>query len=90
MREEIHARIAVSNVVSSWLYLWVFSPDEFFLLFESLMTMDSIQFANGSDGRQRRKVYDQAYTHQAIQQYYEVFQKVKFRDTFGTNVQICV
>ena len=50
--------------------------DDLFLLFEPLITMDSIQFANGTDGRKRRKLYDQSYTHQAIIEYYDCFQKV--------------
>ena len=50
--------------------------DDLFLIFEPLITMDSIQYANGSDGRQRRKLYDQSYTHQAIIDYYDTFQQV--------------
>ena len=50
--------------------------DDLFLLFEPLITMDSIQYANGADGRKRRKMYDQSYSHQAITEYYETFQKV--------------
>ncbi len=47
-----------------------------FLLFEPLITMASIQYANDSDGRQRRKLYDQAYSHRAIRDYFDVFRKV--------------
>ena len=54
--------------------------DELFLLFEPLITMDSIQYANGTDGRQRRKLFDQSYSHQSIVDYYSTFQRVSIKE----------
>ncbi|XP_064614142.1 cytochrome P450 20A1-like [Liolophura sinensis] len=51
-------------------------PPELFKLLEPLITADSIQFANYEEGRRRRRVYDKAFSHAAISQYYSSFQKV--------------
>ena len=50
---------------------------ELFMLFEPLMTPESIQFANGSDGRGRRKAYDPVYSHESVRQYYDTFYSVR-------------
>ncbi|KAK3766075.1 hypothetical protein RRG08_002311 [Elysia crispata] len=50
-------------------------PPLFFKLFEPLIGPASIQFANGEDGRCRRKMYDRAFAHDKFGSYYKSFQK---------------
>ena len=57
-------------------FFFRFFADDLYMLIEPLITMDSIQYANGADGRKRRKIYDQSFSHQAITEYYETFQRV--------------
>ena len=52
--------------------------DGLFLLFEPLITAQSIQFANGADGRQRRQEYDRTFSHDALDSYYSTFNKASF------------
>uniref|UniRef100_A0A0B6YSD6 Cytochrome P450 n=1 Tax=Arion vulgaris TaxID=1028688 RepID=A0A0B6YSD6_9EUPU len=51
-------------------------PAELFKTFEPLIGADSIQFANGADGRKRRQQYDRAFAHEKFPIYYDKFQKV--------------
>ena len=65
-----------TNFLVNCICLFIFFADDLYMLIEPLITMDSIQYANGADGRKRRKIYDQSYSHQAITEYYETFQRV--------------
>ncbi|KAL3872161.1 hypothetical protein ACJMK2_040108 [Sinanodonta woodiana] len=51
-------------------------PPELFNFFEPLDGPKCIQYANGSDGRNRRAIYDKALSHDAIRKYYQSFQEV--------------
>ncbi|GFS03294.1 cytochrome P450 20A1-like [Elysia marginata] len=50
-------------------------PTELFRMFEPLIGPASLQYANGADGRARRKHYEQAFSHFRLSSYYEMFQK---------------
>ncbi|KAK3588054.1 hypothetical protein CHS0354_012100 [Potamilus streckersoni] len=51
-------------------------PSELFKLFEPMIGPKCIQYANGSDGRSRRTLYDKALSHDANRNYYQSFQEV--------------
>ncbi|XP_052251216.1 cytochrome P450 20A1-like [Dreissena polymorpha] len=51
-------------------------PNELFMMFEPVFSLKSIQFANGEDGRARRKHYDTVFTHEAMKRYFLDFQEV--------------
>lgn len=50
-------------------------PPQLFKMFEPLIGARSVQYANGANGRARRKHYDQAFSHFRLCSYYEMFQK---------------
>ena len=58
-------------------FFFYFITALFFKLFEPLIGPASIQFANGEDGRCRRKMYDRAFAHDKFGSYYKSFQKVR-------------
>ena len=45
-------------------------------MFKPFIGEKCIQYANGSDGRARRHLYDQVLTHDAIKKYFLQFQEV--------------
>ena len=47
-----------------------------FEMFKPFLGEKCIQYANGSDGRARRHLYDQVLTHDAIKKYFLQFQEV--------------
>ncbi|XP_072179123.1 cytochrome P450 20A1-like [Diadema setosum] len=51
-------------------------PPLLFQLFEPLITADSIQYANGADGRKRRDLTDRCFGFQALQNHVAVFNKI--------------
>ncbi|XP_792896.3 cytochrome P450 20A1 [Strongylocentrotus purpuratus] len=51
-------------------------PALLFKLFEPLITPDSIQYANGGDGRKRRDLTDRCFGFQALQNFIGVFNKI--------------
>lgn len=51
-------------------------PPELFQLFEPLIGPKSIQYANGTDGRARRDLYDKCLTAGAIRKYFLTFQEI--------------
>ncbi|CAH1238385.1 CYP20A1 [Branchiostoma lanceolatum] len=51
-------------------------PTLLFKGFEPLIGSMSIQYANGADGRTRRKLYDPSYGHEAMKHYYSIFQEL--------------
>ncbi|XP_033762755.1 cytochrome P450 20A1-like [Pecten maximus] len=51
-------------------------PPSLFKMFEPLIGPKSLQFANKSDGRTRRHVYDGAFSHDTIKSYYQTYQDV--------------
>ncbi|KAH3717277.1 cytochrome P450 20A1-like [Dreissena polymorpha] len=50
-------------------------PYEMFDLFMPLLGARSLEYANGDDGKSRRKVYDRVFTHGSIRKYIEPFQE---------------
>nr|XP_006824107.1 PREDICTED: cytochrome P450 20A1-like [Saccoglossus kowalevskii] len=48
---------------------------EIFEFAKPLVGSTSIQFANGDEGKQRRHIYDKSFTHEAVENYYHIFQK---------------
>ncbi len=58
------------------IHLIFFPAAELFLLFQALIGADSVQYANGVDGRTRRKLYDPAFGHDAIRYYMGTFNEV--------------
>ncbi|XP_006824105.1 cytochrome P450 20A1-like [Saccoglossus kowalevskii] len=50
-------------------------PGEIFEFVNCLIGSKSIQFANGDEGKQRRHIHDKSFTHRAIENYYNSFQK---------------
>lgn len=51
-------------------------PPSLFAMFEPLIGASSIQYANGSEGRSRRRNYDRAFSHDNLKNYYESFQEM--------------
>ncbi|XP_074651850.1 cytochrome P450 20A1-like [Tubulanus polymorphus] len=51
-------------------------PPDIFKLFEPLIGAKSIQFANGADARQRRKLYDNCYSHQEVSALYPLLNEM--------------
>ncbi|XP_035663707.1 cytochrome P450 20A1-like [Branchiostoma floridae] len=51
-------------------------PPLLFKGFEPLIGAKSIQYANGLDGRTRRKLYDPSFGHNAMKYYYSIFQEL--------------
>ncbi|XP_067649589.1 cytochrome P450 20A1-like [Haliotis asinina] len=51
-------------------------PPELFQLLEPLIGAKCIQYANGSDGRGRRAVFDKSFSHEELKIYYPCLQKV--------------
>lgn len=51
-------------------------PPLLFKMFEPLIGPKSIQYANKTDGRTRRSLYDGAFSHETIKSYYQVYQDV--------------
>nr|XP_054767680.1 cytochrome P450 20A1-like [Lytechinus pictus] len=51
-------------------------PPLLFKLFEPLITPDSIQYANGADGRKRRDLTDRCFGFQALQNFIEIFNEI--------------
>ncbi|OWF40771.1 cytochrome P450 20A1-like [Mizuhopecten yessoensis] len=51
-------------------------PPSLFKMFEPLIGPKSIQFANKSDGRARRHLYDTAFSHDNTKRYYQTYQDV--------------
>ncbi|XP_052805884.1 cytochrome P450 20A1-like [Mya arenaria] len=51
-------------------------PVEPFRLFEPLIGMKCIQYANGQEGRARRRHYDTVFTHEATKKYFLDFQEI--------------
>ena len=49
---------------------------DLFLLFEPLIGKMSIQYANDEDGRERRRNYDVSFSHEAVNDMMDVFNKV--------------
>ncbi len=54
-------------------------PNDFFMLFEPIFTMDSIGFKNNEEWRSRRQTYDKAFTHQALTRHCDSFIKNVFK-----------
>ena len=42
-------------------------------MFEPLIGKNSIQYANGPEGRKRRQMMDRSFSHEAVKDYYEHF-----------------
>ncbi|XP_072027850.1 cytochrome P450 20A1-like [Amphiura filiformis] len=51
-------------------------PPDLFTLFQPLFGADSIQYANGADGRKRRNLYDKAFSHDAVRYYMGIFNEL--------------
>ncbi|XP_005090891.1 cytochrome P450 20A1 [Aplysia californica] len=51
-------------------------PTELFRFIEPLISMQSLQFANGSDGRMRRKAYDRPFSHENLKKHFAEFQTI--------------
>ncbi|XP_065836186.1 cytochrome P450 20A1-like [Oscarella lobularis] len=51
-------------------------PVDLFLLFEPLIGKMSIQYANDEDGRERRRNYDVSFSHEAVNDMMDVFNKL--------------
>ena len=49
---------------------------ELFALFEPMIGNNSMQYANGKDGRTRRNIYDPTFAHASLKYYYGTFNKV--------------
>ena len=49
-------------------------------MFKPIFGPASIQFANGEEARNRRKMYDRAFAHDRVCSHYKTFQKVGFFD----------
>ena len=50
---------------------------ELFKQFDPLIGMQSLMFANGEDGRARRRFYDPSFSHDAVCNMIPIFQKVR-------------
>ena len=48
-----------------------------FEMFMPLIGQKCIQYANGTDGRARRHLYDKVLTHDAVKRYFLQFQEVR-------------
>ena len=59
-----------------------------FEAFSDLIGHKSIQFANGAEGRKRRHLMDEGFSHTAVAYYYDDFVKVciNFNSKFNTKV----
>lgn len=70
-------------------------PPELFQLFEPLLGPKSIQYANGNDGRSRRKYLDRCMSFQAVQCYIPEFQRIAeeisecFAENLAENHPLC-
>ncbi|XP_035826942.1 cytochrome P450 20A1-like [Aplysia californica] len=51
-------------------------PAELFLSFKVLSGSSSLQYANGSEGRRRRKAYDRPFSHENLKKYFPEFQEI--------------
>ncbi|XP_005090890.1 cytochrome P450 20A1 [Aplysia californica] len=51
-------------------------PAELFKSFEGLLGSSSLMYANGSEGRRRRKTYDRMFSHESLKKYLSEFQEV--------------
>lgn len=51
-------------------------PPYLFKMFEPFIGPKSLQFANKSDGRERRNQYDKPFSHDEIKRYYQTYQDV--------------
>lgn len=66
-------------------YFYNFYFASYFLLellfdaFADLIGQNSIQFANGAEGRKRRQLIDESFSHSAVTYYYDDFVKVCLR-----------
>ena len=56
--------------------MYVYIVDEVFQMFEPLIGTKCIQYANGAEGRARRKAYDKCLTADSIHKYFGLFQEV--------------